>query len=255
MNILLVNWQDRRESAGGRRGGPPVRDLRTARGRGTSGATRLLRLAGRRGLGDRGRHRGAAGGRPAQLRRCWAAARCAGRSEPSGPTCWSRTSTSFRSTSRARECLSARSSRISSARRSFRRRHGRSRRWSGWRSVRSRRRIADRRSTRSARARGTIWSARGIPAASVRVIHPGVDSTRLTPDPAGRREPAPTFLYVGRLKRYKGIGLRDSRLGGGAALSARASPRRGRGRRLSAESCGGSPSSWARPTPSISAGS
>ncbi len=29
--------------------------------------------------------------------------------------------------------------------------------------------------------------ARGIPAGSVRVIHPGVDSTHLTPDPAGRR--------------------------------------------------------------------
>ena len=49
--------------------------------------------------------------------------------------------------------------------------------------------------------------ARGIPAGSVRVIHPGVDSAHLTPDPAGRREPAPTFLYVGRLKRYKGIGF------------------------------------------------
>lgn len=49
--------------------------------------------------------------------------------------------------------------------------------------------------------------ARGIPATSIRVIHPGVDSSYLTPDPTGRREPAPTFLYVGRLKRYKGIGL------------------------------------------------
>jgi glycosyltransferase involved in cell wall biosynthesis len=48
--------------------------------------------------------------------------------------------------------------------------------------------------------------ARGIPARSVRVIHPGVDSARLTPDPAGRRAAVPTFLYVGRLKRYKGIG-------------------------------------------------
>jgi len=48
--------------------------------------------------------------------------------------------------------------------------------------------------------------ARGVPAGHVRVIHPGVDSARLTPDPAGRREAAPTFLYVGRLKRYKGVG-------------------------------------------------
>jgi len=48
--------------------------------------------------------------------------------------------------------------------------------------------------------------ARGIPPRSIRVIHPGVDSARLTPDPAGRRTAVPTFLYVGRLKRYKGIG-------------------------------------------------
>lgn len=48
--------------------------------------------------------------------------------------------------------------------------------------------------------------ARGIPARGIRVIHPGVDSARLTPDPGGRRTAVPTFLYVGRLKRYKGIG-------------------------------------------------
>jgi glycosyltransferase involved in cell wall biosynthesis len=49
--------------------------------------------------------------------------------------------------------------------------------------------------------------ARGVPAAQVRVIHPGVDSRRFRPVPAGRRSTAPSFLYVGRLKRYKGIGL------------------------------------------------
>ena len=49
--------------------------------------------------------------------------------------------------------------------------------------------------------------ARGVPAARVRVIHPGVDSRRFTPGPGGRRSPTPTFLYVGRLKRYKGINL------------------------------------------------
>jgi glycosyltransferase involved in cell wall biosynthesis len=32
-----------------------------------------------------------------------------------------------------------------------------------------------------------------------------VDSKRFTPGPAGRRSVVPTFLYVGRLKRYKGI--------------------------------------------------
>lgn len=49
--------------------------------------------------------------------------------------------------------------------------------------------------------------ARGVPAERVRVIHPGVDSAHYTPDPAGRRAESPRFLYVGRLKRYKGIGL------------------------------------------------
>ena len=49
--------------------------------------------------------------------------------------------------------------------------------------------------------------ARGVPADRVRVIHPGVDSRRFTPGPQGYRSTAPSFLYVGRLKRYKGIGL------------------------------------------------
>jgi glycosyltransferase involved in cell wall biosynthesis len=49
--------------------------------------------------------------------------------------------------------------------------------------------------------------ARGVPPGRVRVIHPGVDSRRFTPGPEGYRSTAPSFLYVGRLKRYKGIGL------------------------------------------------
>ncbi|HET6577459.1 MAG TPA: glycosyltransferase family 4 protein [Gemmatimonadales bacterium] len=49
--------------------------------------------------------------------------------------------------------------------------------------------------------------ARGVAPGRVRVIHPGVDSARFTPSPDGRRAAAPAFLYVGRLKRYKGIGL------------------------------------------------
>ena len=49
--------------------------------------------------------------------------------------------------------------------------------------------------------------ARGVAPARIRVIHPGVDSGRFTPGPQGRRSTAPSFLYVGRLKRYKGIGL------------------------------------------------
>ena len=49
--------------------------------------------------------------------------------------------------------------------------------------------------------------ARGVAPERVRVIHPGVDATRLTPPRGGRGAGAPRFLYVGRLKRYKGIGL------------------------------------------------
>jgi glycosyltransferase involved in cell wall biosynthesis len=49
--------------------------------------------------------------------------------------------------------------------------------------------------------------ARGVSWERIRVIHPGVDSTRFTPSPAEPRAQEPRFLYVGRLKRYKGIGL------------------------------------------------
>jgi glycosyltransferase involved in cell wall biosynthesis len=49
--------------------------------------------------------------------------------------------------------------------------------------------------------------ARGVAPGRIRVIHPGVDSRRFTPAPRGRRSTAPSFLYVGRLKRYKGIDL------------------------------------------------
>ena len=49
--------------------------------------------------------------------------------------------------------------------------------------------------------------ARGIAAGRVRVIHPGVDSVRFAPSSAEPRAAEPRFLYVGRLKRYKGIGL------------------------------------------------
>jgi glycosyltransferase involved in cell wall biosynthesis len=49
--------------------------------------------------------------------------------------------------------------------------------------------------------------SRGVPRDRIRVIHPGVDSRHFTPAPGGRRSATPTFLYVGRLKRYKGVGL------------------------------------------------
>jgi len=48
---------------------------------------------------------------------------------------------------------------------------------------------------------------RGVARERVRVIHPGVDSARFTPGAPGARGTVPRFLYVGRLKRYKGIGL------------------------------------------------
>lgn len=47
--------------------------------------------------------------------------------------------------------------------------------------------------------------ARGIDSGRIRVIHPGVDSKRFTPGLPGRRSAVPSFLYVGRLKRYKGL--------------------------------------------------
>jgi glycosyltransferase involved in cell wall biosynthesis len=47
--------------------------------------------------------------------------------------------------------------------------------------------------------------SRGVSPDRIRVIHPGVDSRRFSPGLPGRRSAVPTFLYVGRLKRYKGI--------------------------------------------------
>lgn len=49
--------------------------------------------------------------------------------------------------------------------------------------------------------------ARGVRADCIRVIHPGVDPDRFTPDSSVRRAVPPSFLYVGRLKRYKGVDL------------------------------------------------
>lgn len=62
-------------------------------------------------------------------------------------------------------------------------------------------------------------AARGVARDRIRVIHPGVDSRRFAPSPAEPRAAEPRFLYVGRLKRYKGIGL---------AIEALASARRSR---------------------------
>ena len=47
-------------------------------------------------------------------------------------------------------------------------------------------------------------AARGIPRGSVEVIYPGIDTVAYTPK-TGTRAPVPTFSYLGRLKRYKGV--------------------------------------------------
>jgi glycosyltransferase involved in cell wall biosynthesis len=47
---------------------------------------------------------------------------------------------------------------------------------------------------------------RGIPRASIEVIYPGIDTVAYTPNPA-ERAPVPTFAYLGRLKKYKGVHL------------------------------------------------
>ena len=59
--------------------------------------------------------------------------------------------------------------------------------------------------------------ARGFRAAAVRVIYPGVDTTRFGPDPSVVREADSTFLYVGRLKRYKQVETAIRALGQDAA--------------------------------------
>lgn len=49
-------------------------------------------------------------------------------------------------------------------------------------------------------------AGRGIPREHVRVIKPGVSLDHYTPDPTLRSE-QPSFAYVGRLKKYKGVDL------------------------------------------------
>lgn len=50
-------------------------------------------------------------------------------------------------------------------------------------------------------------AARGVPRDRIRVIHPGVDASHYRPDPEVPRTDPPSFLYIGRLKRYKGVEL------------------------------------------------
>jgi glycosyltransferase involved in cell wall biosynthesis len=47
---------------------------------------------------------------------------------------------------------------------------------------------------------------RGIPRERIRVIYNGVDTAYLTPDDSARAA-EPLFIYIGRLKRYKGVDL------------------------------------------------
>ena len=47
--------------------------------------------------------------------------------------------------------------------------------------------------------------ARGVSPGRIRVVRPGVDSQHYTPAVPPRRSAAPSFLYVGRLQRYKGV--------------------------------------------------
>ncbi len=48
--------------------------------------------------------------------------------------------------------------------------------------------------------------ARGIPRERIAVVYPGVDTAHFSPDPAGHPRQAAQFVYIGRLKRYKGVG-------------------------------------------------
>jgi glycosyltransferase involved in cell wall biosynthesis len=48
---------------------------------------------------------------------------------------------------------------------------------------------------------------RGIPGERIAVVHPGVDANHYTPDVGVGRFDPPRFVYIGRLKRYKGVDL------------------------------------------------
>ena len=46
---------------------------------------------------------------------------------------------------------------------------------------------------------------RGVPASRIAVVHCGLDHAAYHPDPAMGRSPQPTLVFVGRLRRYKGL--------------------------------------------------
>ena len=49
--------------------------------------------------------------------------------------------------------------------------------------------------------------ARGVPRDQITVIRPGIDANAFRPDPSVARTTPPSFLYVGRLRRYKGVDI------------------------------------------------
>ena len=46
---------------------------------------------------------------------------------------------------------------------------------------------------------------RGLPSDDIHVIHCGIDHTLYHPDPSVQKDPVPTVIYLGRLKKYKSI--------------------------------------------------
>lgn len=46
---------------------------------------------------------------------------------------------------------------------------------------------------------------RGIPSERISVVHCGLDHEVYRPDPAGQKSERPTIVFVGRLRRYKGV--------------------------------------------------
>jgi len=46
---------------------------------------------------------------------------------------------------------------------------------------------------------------RGLPPQDIHVIHCGIDHSLYHPDPAVKKDPLPTVIYLGRLKKYKSI--------------------------------------------------
>ncbi len=57
------------------------------------------------------------------------------------------------------------------------------------------------------RSTGEDFRRRGLPEECLRVIHVGIDAERYRPDPDDPKEPRPTLLALGRVRRYKRLDL------------------------------------------------